>query len=195
MLEFLLSFLYQALYHRVRNHHEGNGDWHHCKDTSCSIYICSQIKWKGQGMFRKVESEVRVIKDVSHNWLQSVTRVSYRRGLAADINVDSDWVISVFRVYLLEEKVPILCPNQSSFVVNSVINFLHLIKEMRTGININWPILRKHLPWPNIWSKVLLHKLRHFSICLVEVVQVTEQGTALGELVGWKFTSRVFVWD
>jgi hypothetical protein len=88
--------------------------------------------------------------------------------------MNSNWVVSVFRVYLLEEKISILCPNQTSFIVDSIINFFYLFKEMRSCININRSILRKQLAWPDIRSKVFLHELRYFSICLVEVVQVTE---------------------
>ena len=130
MLKLQLPLSDQRLDHRVRDHHECNRNRHHREYSSCCVDVGPEVKREWQGMLRKVQTELRLLKDISHHRLKCHACVRDRCRLAAGVNVDAYGVKPIIAIHLLEEEVSILSAVLIAVIKDVVVNLFHLVEEM-----------------------------------------------------------------
>lgn len=81
-------------------------------------------------MFCKVEPELWVFKDVTHDCLERHASVGYWSGLAACVDMDANRVEAIVTVDLLEEEVTVLGPVLVTMIEDVVVDFFDLVEEV-----------------------------------------------------------------
>ena len=67
MLDLGLSLLDHVLNHLVRDHHEGDGETDCAKHALASAEIRLKSEAEGKGLFVEVQSQLRILRQVSHH--------------------------------------------------------------------------------------------------------------------------------
>ena len=87
--------------------------------------------------------------------------------------------MAVLHVCLLDVKLSVLRTNLVSLIEDHIVHLFGLVEEMIICISRYRLVPREEFTRSYVWAEVLLHKVRDFTLGLVEIVQVIDKRSLL----------------